>query len=425
MNWLTVQTVTRGELQRLLRDRKALFFALILPLLLYPLLFWGSDRLGEISEERLEEQRSSFVADLAGLPDALAEDLRASLNELGTIDLEERALDELRAAHGEADQLSAAQGVVPRADRFDSNDPSSDAADGSEGVLAPELAAAEEALLERFEALEVDVALLAAPPAGDDPRPGLTAVYKAADEAGNEGADRVEAWVREREESFRAARFDELFGGDPGAGYALVATDLASGTDSAGLAIGKFLPLIAIFVLVGSGAFAALEAFAAEREVGTLETLLVQPVDRFDLAFGKFGSVAATATVAWLANTASFLACGAAGLLGEVDVEQASGAALFARVGLGAAIFFPTVLLMAALLSVVSARARSFREGQNYLLPVTLLGAALAAPSATGDVELDPLLALAPVLGPSLAMRDALAGSVGALSAVLAVLSSC
>ena len=49
-----------------------------------------------------------------------------------------------------------------------------------------------------------------------------------------------------------------------------------------------------MLVLLSGGSYAALAAFAGERESGTLETLLVQPVPSLDIVWGKFGSVLAT-----------------------------------------------------------------------------------------------------------------------------------
>ena len=406
MNSRTVRLVAGNELGRLVRDRKALFFAVVLPILLYPLLFWGSDRLEQVSEQRLEEQSTSVVADLSGLPEDWAAELTAELAENEAVEWSTDALDPLRAALEERERAEALA---------DASDDDAAPAEEDEPV---------DPVAELFEELEVDLALVGNAPAEGESRPRLYAVYEGADEAGSQGRDRVRDWVRATESTFREARLVELFGGDPGRLYAAETVDVASETDAAGLALGKLLPLIATLVLISGGAFAALEAFAAEREVGTLETLLVQPVDRLDLAHGKFLCVALTAGAAWLANSASFLACGLGGLLGDLDLGGVSSATLIARVGIGAVVFLPTVALAAAVLSVVSARARSYREGQNYLLPVTLIGAALAAPVTAGDVELSLLTALAPVLGPSLAMRDALAGSISALPALVAVLAS-
>ena len=51
-----VLTVLRTELRSLVRDRRAFFAAVVLPMALYPVMFWGMDRLERRSEESLDER---------------------------------------------------------------------------------------------------------------------------------------------------------------------------------------------------------------------------------------------------------------------------------------------------------------------------------------------------------------------------------
>jgi sodium transport system permease protein len=383
--------LARGEGLRLLRDRKAVFFALVLPLLAYPLLFWGSGRLEEVSAQRLEEQVVRARGDLGQLPPPLAAELRAEF---------EASAPAFQWLEVEAAEL---HGALEQAERAGA-DPALLAAVGERALAGG----------------DTDLWLQAR--SGTPPR--LLAFFRGADEAGREGAGRVEDVVERLELEFRRAELDTRLGGDPGAAFGAVLADVASATDSAGLLLGKLLPLVAIFVIIGSGAFAALEAFAAEREVGTLETLLVQPVPRLEFAYGKFLAVLLTALCAWAGNTASFLACGALGWVGDLDLGGVTPGELTLRLLTGSLVFLPTVLLLAGALTVVSARARSYREGQHYLLPLTLVAGLLAAPVAIGDVEFGALLATVPVLGPSLALREALAGALPPGPTILATLSS-
>ena len=72
------------------------------------------------------------------------------------------------------------------------------------------------------------------------------------------------------------------------------------------------------------------------------------------------------------------------------------------------------------LLCWFSSRAKSFREGQQALLPLTLGSLALVAPSAAADLELNALWALVPLTGPALCLRDALLGRLDVWLAALA-----
>ena len=57
--------VLRVELLQLARDRRALFSAIVLPALLYPLLFWGTGALQTVGEETMAERTVRALVDLS------------------------------------------------------------------------------------------------------------------------------------------------------------------------------------------------------------------------------------------------------------------------------------------------------------------------------------------------------------------------
>lgn len=423
--------VAKSELLRLVRDRKAVFFALVLPLLLYPVLFLGANELEEVSEQRMEEQRVSIGADLTSLSDELRTRLRERLPEpdgeivlwaqLGQAPGSDGVGGGRESGDGEVGGEPASGALDPQpadtpAQPFDLEALTAAAQDGELGAYLREHGP------HLLDGGDYDVVVLGI---ATEP-PTIAAVHRRDNESGMRAASLVADAARGLATRIFDERLVALVGSDPAEGFEAAARDLARTEDTAGLALGKLLPLIAILVVISGGAFAALEAFAAEREVGTLETILVQPVPRIEIARGKLVAIVATALVAWTGNAASLLACASLGLLAGVDegLAEVSALALAGRVTLGTLLLLPTVAFVSAVLGVVSARARSYREGQNYILPVTLAGMALTAPAAAGDVVLDPVLALVPILGPSLAMRDVVAGSLAPLPALLAFASS-
>ena len=171
--------------------------------------------------------------------------------------------------------------------------------------------------------------------------------------------------------------------------------------------LGRFLPLLLVLAILAGGSIAALAAFCGERENGTLETLLVQPVPSLEVVWGKFSVVGVAAFATLVANALSLLMCVALGLEGGLIP---SGTLSPLRLGLGAVAFLPALVLLCAVLAFVSGRAKTFREGQHYLLPLNLIAMLPAAIAMQPDVALDPLLAAVPITGPALALRDALTG---------------
>ncbi|MBL8901409.1 MAG: CPBP family intramembrane metalloprotease, partial [Planctomycetes bacterium] len=183
-----------------------------------------------------------------------------------------------------------------------------------------------------------------------------------------------------------------------------------------------FLPLVLVLVLLSGASFAAIDAFAGERERGTLETLLVHPVPAAAITAGKFLAVWLVGLSCVALNLASLLVCYRLGWLG------ASGGALELP-PLGAwAVLIVQLLLLSLLLTcalvVVAARARSFREGQNYVLPLTLFALLPTGLATLPAVKLTALTGLVPLLGPSLAVREAFAGRALGLGAAVAALST-
>jgi membrane protease YdiL (CAAX protease family) len=382
------------ELRGVLRDRRALFAGVVLPALLYPLFFLGQGWLQRVAEETLEAKEVHLALELSALDAPVRERALALLAREVPI-----VLDELPP--GACAELEAAvqEGSAEAAQRE---------RDLAEALLGP----------------EGDLVLHGFP----DPLAPANSLFRlhfdgARDEA-REAADRVGDALDTLFDELRAARLDEDLGGDPAAQLVAETRDLASDEDRGGALLGRLLPLIAILVLVSGGSFAALSAFAGERESGTLETLLVQPVRGLEVVRGKFLAVLATSFGTLGLNTLSLFACLVLGVAAPGEATAGAAALGPARVLLGALLLAPVALLATSALCFVCGRARSFREGQNYLLPLTLLTMLPAALALSPEVELDPLLALVPIAGPSLAVREALSGDLRLLPGALAVLST-
>lgn len=382
--------VLRNELRGLLRDRRALFSAFVLPLLLYPLLFLGQGWLKRVSEETLDAKEVSVAYELSAAPTEQS----ARLLELLAAEVPIR-LRELPAGCTSAIEAAIDEGTEEAWFR--------------ERELALDLLD------------EPDQALLYATPDPDSPRGTLYRVhFDGADESAREAADRTDTALSKLREEQREARLEALLGGDPAEVLLLVSRDLASEEDLGGALLGRILPLILIMVLLSGGAYAALSAFPGEREAGTLETLLVQPVPSSSVVWGKFSAVLLAGLTAVTLNLGSLLGSVALGL-GELPGSSGDvGGPGLMRFLLGVGLLLPLCLLVSAVLCLVCGRAQSFRAGQQYLLPLSLVAMLPAALALRPEVELDALLACIPLAGPSLAFREALVGQLAIVPGALA-----
>ena len=133
------------------------------------------------------------------------------------------------------------------------------------------------------------------------------------------------------------------------------------------------------FILAGSMA-TAIDSTAGEKERGTLEVLLVSPIRRSEVVVGKLLATTLTALTAAGFGLLGVLLSGVVGAVllrgqigavagqmgGRLSVTPASIAVLI-LMALSAA------LLLSALLIAVSIFARSYKEAQTYITPISLL----------------------------------------------------
>jgi sodium transport system permease protein len=190
------------------------------------------------------------------------------------------------------------------------------------------------------------------------------------------------------------------------------------------LMLATFLPyVLAVSALMG-GIYVANDSVAGEKERGTLETLLVSPASRQDLATGKFLAVACVALVSSLLSLV--------GLIWPFYVrlpmfEWMSKAGLTLHVGAMCALLLvqiPIAVLGAGLLLTVSTYARNQKEMQTYLAPLLLVITVLAMTTMFLKVETPLIWAVVPVTNAAMVIKQALEGVTSLPFLLLASLTS-
>ena len=336
--WILVK-----ELRDLMRDRRALMFAFVLPLLLYPLLFllvtYFSNQNGNDLGDR--EIRIGVRGDRHRVVELLADQ---------NLVIEEGEPQAEAVRTGELDLVFEVNAVEP-----------SDA-------VGPE------------------------PPTGPDLT--LTVYYLTTSQKSIEGLRRVKEVLTSLERKEIQARLD-AWGVDVELESLVPVVDLDVATlqerSAAGMA--RFLPLVLVLVLLTGGSFAALDLVAGEKERGTLETLYLHPVQIQSVVIGKFFVIFFASTMSVALNLLGIVIAMGIGSVFDISPPQLRDVPfVFPSVWslLNAlSLVVPLALLTSAILLVVSAYARSFREAQLYLFPLTVLAllAVLPAMSPLGAVE--------------------------------------
>ncbi|MEM7078141.1 MAG: ABC transporter permease [Pseudomonadota bacterium] len=130
------------------------------------------------------------------------------------------------------------------------------------------------------------------------------------------------------------------------------------------------LPYFLVMVVFMGGFYLAIDTTAGEREHGSLEPLLTQPISRTDLVLGKiaattvFGTLSVIVFLVSLYFAVPFVPFERIGMALEIGVGQLAGILV---------VVLPLVVFAAALMTVVASFAKTYKEAQTYLTIVILV----------------------------------------------------
>jgi sodium transport system permease protein len=198
------------------------------------------------------------------------------------------------------------------------------------------------------------------------------------------------------------------------------------------VALGTLSYLVLLTMLMG-GMYLAIDATAGERERGSLEPLLTVPAKRSHLIYGKILAACAYMSLSLVLTVTAF-----AILLRFIGLERFGMSVNFGPwVALRLVLYcLPLVPLGAALMTIVAAFTRSYREAQTYLglvllvptLPLVFAGvmglrpklAFMAVPSLSQHFLITSLLRDEPVPGAYFAVSVLATLAVGAVLVLIA-----
>ncbi len=173
---------------------------------------------------------------------------------------------------------------------------------------------------------------------------------------------------------------------------------------------GGWIPyLIIIFSFTGA-MYPAMDLTAGEKERGTLETILSSPVSRTDLVIGKFLMVMTASVVT---AVLSLVSVGFAGrhMMSGAQQQTMNLSISPSTVVAVAVMLLPLTVLFASMLLAVALLAKSYREAQTYVSPLVFVAIAPAIIGALPGVELNWKTALVPILNTSLVSKEVIGGT--------------
>jgi sodium transport system permease protein len=195
----------------------------------------------------------------------------------------------------------------------------------------------------------------------------------------------------------------------------LAEVDVASARKEAARLLGM-IPMYVILIAFMGGMMVAIDATAGERERGSLEPLLVNPVPRTAIVAGKWLAATTFAAVAVLIMLGNLLFVLPRMKLEELGVVLDLGAAEVA--GMLAAVL-PLAVLAAGLEVLVATFARSYKEAQTQLSYIMLLPMVPGIVSILHPIPTKAWMHAVPVIGQQALLSDVIAGEAVPLSAFM------
>jgi len=199
---------------------------------------------------------------------------------------------------------------------------------------------------------------------------------------------------------------------------------IAQGGSVATLVLSRMLPYILILGAFGGSIYAAFDQVAGEKERGTLETLLVSPASRRDIVLGKFGAVVGVCLISSLLSVIGFMVPFFSGAKAFEWLSKGGAHLSLPAIGVTLLVLLPLSVLFAGVLLALSTFARNQKEAQTYLgslFPLVLLPAML---SMFMGADAGLKLALVPILGASIIIKQALSDSYNAAFILIAFAGS-
>ena len=321
-----VRTIAKKELVEFVRDWRTILAILVIPLLLFPILFILFPLLLASEAAELNAINVDVVVQADDVPNDLESMLaNASLN-LTYEPLPE--VEELSAPLGEDDRLR----------------------NGSIDALLR--------LRQNGTVLEYAVLYLSTSEQSLEARSRTFDVLGAWEE--NETVRRIDAAGLDANETLDPLRWN----GDIGQ------SDVATQGEQAGMALSLFIPLVLAVWTFSSAIQPSIDMTAGERERGTLEALLGLPCTRMELLMGKWLAVATITGVGVLLQVAGLLF--AIGYLATSDVISAPSVSPAALAFLFVAVLLFAIMVVAIEMALAM-RSHSVKEAGSILGPAVLV----------------------------------------------------
>ena len=427
MNWQTVRVLFANELRMLLRDRRTIIVAIVLPLVIYPVILFATKTTTERREKKLAAALYTYA-----VSGSQAGQVRAWILQART-----EMAAEAPGGSSESQAGTGAFGIGSKDSLIDFRFQEQKVVDPEASLKAGQI----NFYLEGLSGKEAD----ALPNNPDESQgkseighkssvmveparlPGvpLIRIYFQGDRDDSQaGSSKMQDFLSQA----RRARRDGLlrqhgFPVNPDQVMAYSEINVASAAQVTGSYIGRFLTLFVLTFLLSAGSIVAMDCIAGEKERGSLETLLTTAARRGEIVAAKqllIVTVALIVTFVQIANLLAYVTFKIIKLPANWAIEAPPITILTLLL-----LFVPMAAFTASILLMISAYAKSYKEAQLYFFPVYLVSMVPALAGVLPGVALRSAIVLVPVANVSVAVREIMVGKFDwpMLAAVVAVMA--
>ncbi|WP_018984484.1 ABC transporter permease [Salinimonas chungwhensis] len=195
---------------------------------------------------------------------------------------------------------------------------------------------------------------------------------------------------------------------------ALEEVNVADARENIGEIVGGMVAYVVFILCLQGGMIPAADLGAGEKERGTLETLLISPIDRNKIVLGKFLTIAVAGVTTALITVISMAIWGV--LVGQGLAIEAINKFLGAIDLMDLALIFfmliPVVAIFSALLLSLSIYAKTFKEAQGYMGPLVMFVIVPVILATLPGIELEGVWAWVPLTNVALAMKELIKGTM-------------
>ena len=192
----------------------------------------------------------------------------------------------------------------------------------------------------------------------------------------------------------------------------IINKDISTKKETIGKAVGGLIPyMLVIFIFLGA-MYPAIDLGAGEKERGSLETLLSSPATKFEITVGKLMVVSLAGMVSGLISVIGisvpfYFIGNIPDQIKSTVIEIISPFIIVSVIIL----MIPIAIFFASMLLSISFYARSFKEAQSLMGPLNIIIIVPLMLTLGPGIEIDHITALIPLINVGLLTKEILAGS--------------